>query len=197
MFETELNDMYSITSSQRASPDNVGNMESQSSMYCGRTQTVTTTQSVGNTEPQALTYDVQPQPGSITQPIGDMEPRSSMCYGQIQPISVSPTTLEPVDGPRTTVSTLQKVPYDVLAQIIRCLNDLPEGPYIRKIVSKKRFRWHLPHPLNAISQVNRHMRDVALPFIYEKISIRGNLVHMVRRLQEVYYLPKSKRQYIK
>jgi hypothetical protein len=134
---------------------------------------------------------------SITSSLGHMEHESSTHHGQTELLAGPKTILQPVGNPATPVVTLHKIPYDVLVQILRTLSELSERPYLRKKVDEQHFRWHLPHPLGSISLVNRKTRDVCLPTIYEKITVRGDPSHVVRRLGELEELPECKQHYIK
>jgi hypothetical protein len=71
----------------------------------------------------------------------------------------------------------------VLAHILRSLNELPKEPYVRKMTDKQHFPWHLPHPIDSLSLVNKKMRNVSLTSVYEKSIVRKDLSNVVSSLE--------------
>jgi hypothetical protein len=116
---------------------------------------------------------------------------------QVQICSVPEIIPEPSSTPETTASSLQSLPYDILLSIVRSLNELSEEPYIRNMLNGRRKRWHLPHPLGALSLTNRYMRDVCLPIVFEEIIVRGGVSHVVERVGQIGGLSSTTQHYIK
>jgi hypothetical protein len=89
------------------------------------------------------------------------------------------------------------MPYDIFLSVLHSLNEVSQEPYLRKMLDGQRKRWHLPHPLGAVSLTNKYWRGVCLPFVFEAITVRGDPLHVIKRLGEVEQLSTTLQQYIK
>jgi hypothetical protein len=51
------------------------------------------------------------------------------------------------------------------------------------MTDKQHFPWHLPHPIDSLSLVNKKMRNVSLTSVYEKSIVRKDLSNVVSSLE--------------
>jgi hypothetical protein len=93
--------------------------------------------------------------------------------------------------------SIESIPYDVLALVLRSLKELPRNAYLLEPDGEQRKQVLLGHPLGAFSMTSKYFRDLCLPSLFEELSMRGDASHVANRFTEVWKLSDAKQQYIK